>query len=348
MSSRKMCVVLLLVLTILWGLSVGNVQAQGRNENKGAGASASSEVTDLPSESTSTSSSSSSSSSNSASSTGTAGDQPQQTTGTTGPQLVQPTQLPQTATQGTPATSRKPEKPEKPENKRPVAGRAAGGGGSYRITGGTGVSNGQSQGYGSAWTIENGRLSVLGPNGQFQVYSDKQWKSENGRLQVLGPDGQFQDYGPFPPGVNVGRNVDVMIKAQAQAQGQEGFRRVERSFGRADGLIMGRRSLSGPVDPETRALEEKEQKLDEDVQKTADQYKSATDKEERAKLKKQLEELAGQQFDIRQQFRGLEVKHLENELARIRDSIQKRTENREQIIKRRVAQLVHEEEDLEF
>jgi hypothetical protein len=111
---------------------------------------------------------------------------------------------------------------------------------------------------------------------------------------------------------------------------------------------MGRRSLSGPVDPETRALEEKEQKLDEDVQKTADQYKSATDKEERAKLKKQLEELAGQQFDIRQQFRGLEVKHLENELARIRDSIQKRTENREQIIKRRVAQLVHEEEDLEF
>ena len=106
--------------------------------------------------------------------------------------------------------------------------------------------------------------------------------------------------------------------------------------------------MPGPVDPETRALEEKEQKIAEEVQKIADQYKSATDKEERAKLKKQLEELSGQQFDIRQQYRGLEVKHLETELARIRDSIQKRTENREQIIKRRVAQLVHEEDDLEF
>ena len=44
----------------------------------------------------------------------------------------------------------------------------------------------------------------------------------------------------------------------------------------------------------------------------------------------------------------LEVKHLENELARIRDSIKNRTDNREQIIKRHVAQLLHEEDDLEF
>jgi len=36
MLSRKMCVLLLFVLTILWGLAAGNVQAQGQNENKGS------------------------------------------------------------------------------------------------------------------------------------------------------------------------------------------------------------------------------------------------------------------------------------------------------------------------
>ena len=79
-----------------------------------------------------------------------------------------------------------------------------------------------------------------------------------------------------------------------------------------------------------------------------DQYRSSTDKDARAKLKKQVEDLTSQEFDIRQQARELEVKRLESELAHIRESIQKRTENREQIIKRRVGQLVHEEEDLEF
>ena len=39
MLSRKMCVVLFVVLTIIWGLSSGNVQRRAKNENKGASAS---------------------------------------------------------------------------------------------------------------------------------------------------------------------------------------------------------------------------------------------------------------------------------------------------------------------
>jgi hypothetical protein len=101
-------------------------------------------------------------------------------------------------------------------------------------------------------------------------------------------------------------------------------------------------------DPETQALREKEGKLEGDVQKIVNDYNSTKDKDERAKLKKKLEDVSGEQFEIRQQYRELEVKRLEKELARIRDSIQKRNENRQQIIQRRISQLIHEEDDLQF
>lgn len=101
-------------------------------------------------------------------------------------------------------------------------------------------------------------------------------------------------------------------------------------------------------DPEARALQEKEQNIEAEVQRIVEQYNSSPDKDERAKLKKRLEELSGEQFDIRQQYREMQVKRLETELARIRESIQKRNENREQIIKRHIAQLLNEEDGLEF
>jgi hypothetical protein len=171
---------------------------------------------------------------------------------------------------------------------------------------------------------------MVGPNGQVQASGTTTWKIENGRLQVIGPNGQVEDFG--------------QVGGDAAKKALESFRRDPRS-GRAGGSPDPRRPMIGPVDPETRALEEKEQKIADDVQKIVDQYKSATDKAERAKLKKQLEELSGQQFDVRQQRRELEVKRLETELARIHESIQKRNENREKIIDRRILQLLEEDDD---
>jgi hypothetical protein len=177
---------------------------------------------------------------------------------------------------------------------------------------------------------------MVGPNGQVQTFG------EGGGGGIGGWGGGFGGPGPV--------NLDEFNKARAELmKAQAELRRLGGSFNIAgpDPFFLGQ-GMPGPIDPETRALNEKEQKIADDVKKTADQYKSATDKEERAKLKKQIEELSGQQFDIRQKYRELEVKHLENELARIRDSIKNRTDNREQIIKRHVAQLLHEEDDLEF
>jgi hypothetical protein len=318
-----MCVALLLVLTILWGLSAGNVQAQGQNENKGSNASVPADLANPPAATTSSSNSTTTIETIVAPSDGTAG--------------------------ATPAT---PRKPEKFEIKRLAPGRATGG--FSRVAVGA---NGQSQESGLSWHLENDRLYVYKSNGD-HFFDTTRWKIENGRMKVFGPDGQPQDFGPVPAGVSGGSGGGAGVIGGGFGGGGGGFggssggygSGMGRSFGFAGpgGQIFLGPAMQGPFDPETRALNEKEQKTAEDIQKIADQYKSAADKEERAKLKKQIEELSGQQFDIRQQFRELEVNRLENELARIRESIQKRTENREQIIKRHIAQLLHEEEDMEF
>jgi hypothetical protein len=135
------------------------------------------------------------------------------------------------------------------------------------------------------------------------------------------------------------------------AKAMEQWQKGQEEFGRLQGPFSTRRRIGTPFfgtpDPETQALAEKEDKLEQEVQGDVSQYKSA-DAATKATLKKHIAGIAGQQFDIRQQSRELEVKRLEAELARIRESIQKRNDNREQILKHHVAQLLHEEDDLEF
>lgn len=118
----------------------------------------------------------------------------------------------------------------------------------------------------------------------------------------------------------------------------------------------GQMILSGPgsmaiiSDPEAKELRDKEQECKDKIEKIVDHYNStpATALGDRAAIKIELEKAVGEQFDIRQKYRELQIKQLEKELARIRESIQKRNDNREQIIKHHMAQLLHEQEDLEF
>jgi hypothetical protein len=107
-------------------------------------------------------------------------------------------------------------------------------------------------------------------------------------------------------------------------------------------------SVNLVTSPETIALRDKEQKIVAEINDIAAQYFAKKDKVERTELKKKLEQLVTEQFNIRQQCRELQVKQLETELTNIRETIQKRTENREQIIKRHIAQMLHEQDNLEF
>jgi hypothetical protein len=133
--------------------------------------------------------------------------------------------------------------------------------------------------------------------------------------------------------------------------------RSSGGYGISGGKIVmdnrtGQMIVKGPMEiitgPEANELREKEEKVVAAIEDVGNLYRSNKDKEERAKLKTKLAELVGQQFAIRQEYREMQVSRLEKELARVRESVKQRSENREQIIKRRMAQLLNEEDDLEF
>jgi hypothetical protein len=65
-------------------------------------------------------------------------------------------------------------------------------------------------------------------------------------------------------------------------------------------------------------------------------------------VKKQVEKLVDQQFEVRQQRRELELKRMEEELKRLRDAIERRNQARKQIVEKRVTELLGQEEDVGF
>jgi hypothetical protein len=70
--------------------------------------------------------------------------------------------------------------------------------------------------------------------------------------------------------------------------------------------------------------------------------------EQREQMKKELTDLVNRHFEVRQQRRELQLKRLEEELQRLRESIQARNEAREQIVNRRIAELLGDKDDLSF
>jgi len=69
---------------------------------------------------------------------------------------------------------------------------------------------------------------------------------------------------------------------------------------------------------------------------------------QRAAIKQKLEETLGRHFEVRQQRRLLELKRLEEELKRLREAIDLRNDARDELIGKRISQLLGEDEGLEF
>ena len=70
--------------------------------------------------------------------------------------------------------------------------------------------------------------------------------------------------------------------------------------------------------------------------------------DQREKLKTQLTDLVNKHFDVRQQRRELQLKRMEDELARLRDAIKQRNEVRESLVKERLLELTGDPRDLGF
>ena len=100
-------------------------------------------------------------------------------------------------------------------------------------------------------------------------------------------------------------------------------------------------------DPEMYKLLQADYSLDRQSQELAIQYRQAP-KDQREAIKQKLEKPVTEHFEARQQRRLLELKRLEEELKRLRDSIDKRKEAQQPIIDRRVSELLGVQDEPQF
>ena len=67
---------------------------------------------------------------------------------------------------------------------------------------------------------------------------------------------------------------------------------------------------------------------------------------QRADVRTKLTDNLGKQFDLRQKRHGLEIEALEAQVKKLRELVRKRQESREDIISRRVDQIIRETDGL--
>jgi hypothetical protein len=101
------------------------------------------------------------------------------------------------------------------------------------------------------------------------------------------------------------------------------------------------------TDPEMYKVLKEDRDLEDQCRKLAMQYRRAPS-DQRAKIKQQVEELVSKHFDVRQQRRSLELKHLESELQRLRETIDRRAKARKELVEKRVSDLIGKEDEVGF
>jgi len=97
-------------------------------------------------------------------------------------------------------------------------------------------------------------------------------------------------------------------------------------------------------DPEMDKLIKAQNDLDQRTRDAAGEYRGAP-KEQRPKLKEELRKLVAEQFATHQQRRKLELSRFEDELKRLRDATDSREQKKDQLIDKRVSDLLGEDAD---
>jgi hypothetical protein len=100
-------------------------------------------------------------------------------------------------------------------------------------------------------------------------------------------------------------------------------------------------------DPEMFKLVQQDQDLEGKTLDLAAKVRSAK-ADEREKLRADLAVTVDEHFNVRQARRELQLKRMEEELKRLRAAIESRNKGREEIVAKRLTELVGEEKDLEF
>jgi len=100
-------------------------------------------------------------------------------------------------------------------------------------------------------------------------------------------------------------------------------------------------------DPEMYQLLVEDNRLDREASAVARRVREAksTDRE---KLRADLAVVVNKHFDVRQQRRELSLKRMEEELKRLREAMESRAKGRDEIVQKRLTELVGADKDLEF
>ncbi len=130
-----------------------------------------------------------------------------------------------------------------------------------------------------------------------------------------------------------------------------------RELGRLDGLFRDERGTTHDplIAPPTHDANSPERKLaiaESDAKRRVgtliQQLERAESDSRRDEIRSKLTESLGQQFDLRQKRHGLEIDALEARVKKLKQLVQKRQENRAEIISRRLDQIVRESQGLGF
>jgi hypothetical protein len=100
-------------------------------------------------------------------------------------------------------------------------------------------------------------------------------------------------------------------------------------------------------DPDMFKLIKQKMALERQTRDLADSYRQASTAK-RESIKKEVEKLVDQQFEVRQQIRQMDLKRFEEELQRLRDAIERRNKARKEIVEKRVTELLGPDEDVGF
>ncbi len=100
-------------------------------------------------------------------------------------------------------------------------------------------------------------------------------------------------------------------------------------------------------DPEMFKLSMEDLDMERRTRELAIQYRRAPQRQ-RTAIKEELEQVVDKHFEVRQQRRRLELKQLEEELQRLRGTIERRNKARVELVGKRISQLLGEDENLDF
>ncbi len=102
------------------------------------------------------------------------------------------------------------------------------------------------------------------------------------------------------------------------------------------------------IDTEAHKDSLKAVKLEDESIKLSKQYRKATGEDEKGQITKKLKTILNELFDLREKERTRRIKQLEQELTRLKESLNKRKKNKDTIVQQRLDELTGKKENLQW